>query len=519
MKNYKKYILGTAILSMSLIGCTDDQVLNLSPINSIDESTAFSTPDLIKASVNGMYQAAQIGFYTGSGRGYLWGAAYTQQNDMRGEDVVNTAAFYQISYQGTYDGNSANNVYYWIDSYRLINRCNLIIEGVTKAIANGIIDQTTGNDYIGQAKFLRGITHFELLIHFARPYQDNPNSNFGVPYRDYAINSGSSIDLAFNDGRLSVYDSYVKVLEDLDEAEALTSTSDLIKGNKNAAIAFKARVKLHMRDWTGVLTEVNKIENQYTLTASPSGVFDNNATNTESIFSIQHSAAVNPSVNGALASQYKRRLLVAISPIIWNDQDWLADDLRRAETNVSDGSDDTGKLIFNSAGVKYTNKYRDTNTYTDYTPIIRFAEVLLMKAEAEARLNGVTTDAVDALNAVRNRALANVAVQAYTTASFANSADFVGKVIKERRIEFLLEGRRWADIHRLQMDDLSPVSGIPAKYSNGTVPASVYDPTTPYTGTLGTNSIPYSDHRFLFPLPILETSVNPILAQQQNPGY
>ena len=39
---------------------------------------------------------------------------------MRGEDMVNTAAFYAITYANTWDPSGAlNTVYYWIDTYRL----------------------------------------------------------------------------------------------------------------------------------------------------------------------------------------------------------------------------------------------------------------------------------------------------------------------------------------------------------------------------------------------------------------
>jgi hypothetical protein len=54
---------------------------------------AFSSPSLIALSMNGMYNAAQIGQYNSTnsngGRGYVWGAAFVQQGDNRGEDVVN----------------------------------------------------------------------------------------------------------------------------------------------------------------------------------------------------------------------------------------------------------------------------------------------------------------------------------------------------------------------------------------------------------------------------------------------
>jgi hypothetical protein len=39
----------------------------------------------------------------------VFGAAYVEQNDMRGEDMVNTATFYQLTYTATYDGGLPNN--------------------------------------------------------------------------------------------------------------------------------------------------------------------------------------------------------------------------------------------------------------------------------------------------------------------------------------------------------------------------------------------------------------------------
>ena len=60
--------------------------------------------------VNGVYDAAQSGFYLGTAvRGYPFGAAYIAQGDMRGEDMLNQAAFYQITYEATYNNASPNN--------------------------------------------------------------------------------------------------------------------------------------------------------------------------------------------------------------------------------------------------------------------------------------------------------------------------------------------------------------------------------------------------------------------------
>lgn len=515
MKNYLK-ILTIGLLAFGMNSCNEDDILDLSPINNISVDDAYSSPSLIESSLNGMYNAAAIGQFNSTspngGRGYVWGAAFVQQGDNRGEDVVNLATFYQLTYTATYDAGTANNVYYWIDGYRLINRCNLVIEGVEGAVAKGIITQAVANDYIGQAKFLRAITHFELLTHFARPYQFSAGATHpGIPYREVGVNTQTEIDAELLKGRNTVAECYTKVLADLTSAESLITNTTKTKATKNAAIAFKTRVYLHKRDWDNVLVEGAKIANAFTLTATPNGPFADSYSNTESIFSIMHAATLNPGVNAALASQYKTRGLVSISPIIWRDPSWLADDKRREE----------GVMVNTVSNVKYTNKYKDGVTYTDAAPVIRFAEVVLNMAEANARKSSPDlATALTLLNRVRNRALANPTTQAYTSSDLANQSTMVGAILKERRIEFLMEGRRWSDIHRLQGDDLHPIDGIPGKIKNGGLgTADAFTLGTPYTGALAVAAIPGSDKRFLWPIPLEETNNNPTLKAEQNPGW
>ncbi len=504
--------------------CTEDTIIDTKPFSGVAVEDAFSTPAYIEASLNGVYNAAQIGQYNGTtpngGRGYVWGAAFVQQGDCRGEDVVNLATFYDITYSGTYDPATANNVYYWIDGYRLINRCNIMIDGVNGAVAKGIITQAAANNYIGQVKFLRAITHFELLTYFSQPYNFTVGATHpGIPYRVVGVDTLEEVDAESTKGRNTVAECYDKIIADLNDAETLiTQTATKSKATKNAAIAFKTRVYLHKRDWDNVITEGNKLAGQFTLTPNPGDPFvtANNLTNTESIFSIAHSSIFNPGVNAALASQYKRRKLVCISPIIWRDPSWLADDKRRQEGSLVETGVGPG-----IAGLKFTNKYKDDVNYTDAAPVIRYAEVVLNMAEAHARKAAPdVTTSLTLLNSVRNRALANPGAQAYTAASFPTATDLVGAILKERRIEFVMEGRRWSDIHRLQLDNLFPINGIPAKITSASnPPASAFTLGTPYSGPYGTPAIPGSDKRILWPIPQLETNVSPILAAQQNPGW
>lgn len=517
----KNFLFTFLIAVFALVSCNRDNVLELQPYNQLSEETAFSTPENILLSVNGMYQAAQVGMYnfvnpSQLGRGYPFGAAYFQQNDMRGEDMVNTASFYAITYTGTWDPSGAlNTVYYWTDTYKLINRANLVIEGVNKAIENGVISAEVGNNYVGQALLFRAFSYYELLNFFARPYKHTADaSHLGMPYLLKPSNTIASIEENRQLGRQTVASNYQQIIADLDQAESLMTSKTtrspknaIVYATKEAAIALKTRVYMSKGDYAKVVAEANKLNGLYTLTADPNTPFADNYGNSESIFSLENSATNNPGVNGALASQYNGRSLIAISPIIWNRPEWLANDKRRGASLVRT----------NPAGVLFTNKYKDTSTLTDASPLLRYAEVLLNRAEAKARL-GDASYLAD-LNTVRNRSLADPATQQYT--AFASAADAVKAILMERRIEFLGEGLRWNTITRLQHDDLAPMSGVPAKYRNGQLPTpSDYQIGTPYL--IKASDVPpmaYDDFKYVWPIPTTETSSNPVLAAQQNPGY
>ncbi|MBB4804456.1 hypothetical protein HNP37_004548 [Flavobacterium nitrogenifigens] len=526
MKNIIKTILLSAVV-LGMSSCTEEKVIDLKPINNILSPDAFTTPTLISTYMNGVYNAAAIGQYNAAptspngGRGYVWGAAYVEQGEARGEDVVNMATFYELTYRGTYDPTTANNVYYWVDGYRLINRCNLMIEGTNEAVAKGIITKAIGDNYIGQSKFLRAITHLELLTYFARPYHYTPGATHpGIPYRTVGVNTFEEIESESAKPRNTVADCYDKILADLNDAEALITSGSstafasrpIGRASKWAAIAFKTRLYLQKRDWPNVLVEGAKLNGAFALTADPYAPFQNttgtNASNSESIFSIQHSATANPGVNAALASILKDRALVCISPIIWRDPQWLADDKRRED----------GKFIYTASSIKYTNKYTDVTNRTDAAPIIRYAEVVLNMAEAQARQSNLPA-ALTLLNSVRNRSLANPTTQAYTAASFTTDAAMVAAILKERRIEFLQEGRRWTDIHRLQGDPIAAVatSGIPAKMANAAPTAAAFVLGNTYVIATPIAAIPAADRRFLWPIPQLEMNTNPGLGQ--NPDW
>src|SRR5690349_1165136 len=109
----KKISLYIVLATVAMFGCK--KVLNVQSYTSITDATAFSTADRALLALYGVYDAAQSGGYNGGTerRGYPFGSANIEQGDNRGEDVINIASFYQITYQGTYNPSTANNVAMW----------------------------------------------------------------------------------------------------------------------------------------------------------------------------------------------------------------------------------------------------------------------------------------------------------------------------------------------------------------------------------------------------------------------
>lgn len=517
----KALMTGMAVLVMLVVSSCDKEVVDLQPFDRLTETTAFETPERCELAMVGVYDAAQSGFYAGGQvRGYPFGAANVAQGDCRGEDMLNVALFYAITYESTYDPTTANNQYQWETLFGMVNKANLVIEGVNKAAENGVITAEVAKAYEGEARFLRALAYHELLIHFARPWgHTTDNSHPGVPYRLAPVNTASALEAAIAQGRNSVKECYDLLLSDLEFAEqnlpaTRAGSKKITRATSGAAKALMTRVYLHQNNYDKVIDAGSTLGASYSLTATPEGPFAAFSNNTESIFSIENDVTDNPGVNGALPVMYSvspGRSLVAISPIIWNAPYWDASDLRRTQ------------LAKQNNRAYFSHKYRNITNQDDYNPIIRYAEVVLNMAEAHAR-KGDDATALSMLNQVRNRAVTDPANQ-FTAASFANTNELIRAIIWERRIEFLGEGRRWADIHRLALDTDFSTGGIPGKilYNNTTFASwevgKDYDANGNWIGTLGVPAIAYDNYRFLWPIPQSELNANPTLKAQQNPGY
>lgn len=517
MKNILLYIL----LLTATFSC---DVLNLEQKSSISYNEAFGSYERCELSTVGCYAYAQ-----GSYRGFPFGSRALAMNDVRGEDVA-SSTYLGSSYESTFTTSTGDLSNLWSYLFKLVNQCNIVIDGVRSAAKSNTITEDECNSFEAEARFLRALALHEAMVFYALPYNATPDaSHYGVPVVLVPCNTIEAVNEAYKSGRATAEATYKQIIADLDFAEKClpelrTGTAKISRATKGAAIALKTRIYLHTADYENVVNEASKLVDVnnislkskiggYNLTEDVAGPFLSNSDNTESIFSIENTAADNPTLDGALGQLYYGRKDIAISPVLYNAKFWDKDDLRRSMMTMIDGK-------------YFTAKYPKYVDMDDWAPIIRYAEVLLNYAEAEARLNGVTSVSLALLNKVRNRAVKDESKH-YTLSSFVGKEELVNTILNERRIEFVCEGKRWYDIHRLSTDPVFAVkistgeAGIPAKVNTGNIVSSDYNVASGSVNAelFTISEIPYGDRRFIFPIPQSEINANSVMAEQQNEGW
>ena len=381
----------------------------------------------------------------------------------------------------------------WQQLYYGINRANIAIDNIP-AIQ---MDTTVRARLVRESKFIRGLLYFNLVRLYG-----------AVPL---ILHNPTTIDpTKLLVGRTPADSIYLQIVSDLKDATNLPksySGTDLGRATGGAAHTLLAKVYLTKQDWSNALVQLNIVVNGgygYSLFPNYYDAFQKATKNgKEHIFSAQFETNLG-AVN---STQY-----LSQSFISFNTQTWPIDvpadsslyrlfsatDTRRAVTfynsvyNAATGQ----TVVYSNQYVPYFNKFVDYSLTPLTTqaqsginyPILRYADVLLMYAEAQNELNGgPTTGAYTAINQVRTRA--NVT---NLTAGLSQS-DFRDSLFLERRKEFIQEGHRWFDLVRQGGTVLvDALHKIPAKSAA-------------------------SSKNTLFPIPLVETQLNPKLTQ--NPGY
>jgi hypothetical protein len=340
-----------------------------------------------------------------------------------------------------------------------------------------VVSSEAANDYIAQARFLRGITYYYLLQLYAQPYTKDGGASPGLPLRLQPELTDENNDLA----RSSVAQVYAQILADLDFAESNlydnrgSAYENTTGAHKNTAIAFKTRVYLSMGDYAKVISEANKIVSasapftastgvNHSLQASIDDVFSPPYTTSESIFSMPFTEMNLPGTQNGLGSYYNPGPR-GIGDFSLNMSTGVF------TTSVFDAAKDARKAWMFEAdnGFTYLNKFPTGPQHLDFAPVIRYAEVLLNLSEALVKSGGDNARALALLNAVRTRSNPSGAY-----AGFASTESFVDAILAERRLELVGEGFRSPDLLRngLTIPGKENVAAVPPTSPNYIWPIS-----------------------------------------------
>jgi len=384
----------------------------------------------------------------------------------------------------------------WASSYSGIENANWIILKVPDAT----MDETRKKQLIGEAYYLRAFFHWMLTKNFGDvPIKTEPSTSETKAYV----------------GKSPKADVYKQIYSDLDQALAagLPSYPAVEKGrpSKEAVNALYAKAALYNEDWAKALEKAEAVisSGKYQLMTNVQDVFDyqtEDAARKENIWAYEadpispgnsHQMVGLTGPSGSAGVEYARTSYGSMFAYqdFYNSFNPLDKRRQLLDTTYLNKA---GKMVpqkditpITTEGV-LIRKFRDpvstTGTIVNI-PILRLADIYLIAAEAEARMNGGSAKAYGFINAVRSRA----GLPGLTTGLSKDA--FIDAVLQERSWELFAEGDRWYDLTRTDRF----LTVIP-KATNPVYPSRPVQPKNKY-----------------FPIPQDEVNANPEL--EQNPDW
>jgi len=375
---------------------------------------------------------------------------------------------------------------YWGILYPVIYQVNSAIEGLSRSVK---LTPSVKQQLLGEAVFLRAFCYFYLV----NLYGDVPL----LLTTNYEINRSMP--------RTLESEVWKQIVVDLKDSEQMLSpnyldgtvsqlSNDRVRATKWAATALLARVYLYTKDYTNAEIKASEVIGNTELYTLPqlSDVFLKNSS--ESIWQLQ---PVNPGLNTIIATYF-------VVPTTGFNSDravHLSENLiNQFEAGDSRKDKWTNSVVVNTKKYYYPYKYKVSESnepVTEYTTMIRLAELYLIRAEARIR-NSNISGGIEDLNSLRDRArssattdLPNPLPSISTNLSLEQA---LVAVFHERQTELFAEwGHRWLDIKRTGMVD------------------EIMKEVTPTKGGIWNSNWAY------YPIPLADVQRNPNL--KQNPGY
>ncbi|MEM1135545.1 MAG: RagB/SusD family nutrient uptake outer membrane protein [Bacteroidota bacterium] len=466
MKKYIKILL----ISVLAISC---DFLDETPEDFLSPSNFYVSSEDAVAAVNAIYNQLSFGSYYG---GNMWEVGERASDNLK-EGPVSPPDQESLH---TFTWTSANSNFggLWQRIYVSINRANTAIE----SIPNINMNEELKNRLLAESKFLRALNYFDLLrIYGSVPLTETPTEDLQNLFVER-----SDINQIWN-----------LIIRDLQESENVLPASyqgnDVGRATQGAAKSLLARVYLYKGDYSLAAQKAKEVidANQFSLFEDVADLWDvTNKNGVEHIFSVQYLGGVQgSSFSNLFAVRGAAQPITGSSSAIVRQElvdSFEENDQRKAVSildsyTFSDGSTET----FEPHVWKFFDPTApDPTSGSTNWPIIRYAEVLLIYAEALNESNsGPNAEAYEAINAIRNRAGLENLSEGMTQAAFKEA------LLNERRWELCFEGHRYFDLKRNNL----------------------------LRENMAVLGITVEDRHFLYPLPLRELDANPDLTQ--NPSY
>jgi hypothetical protein len=441
------YLSLIAAIMLTLISC--GKYLEIDPAQNISENLALTTDANVKSVLRGAYSRMR--------HSAVYGGRILRNSELLASDG-------EILWVGTFGGprQIANKQMFaenedvraqWLRSYEVINVANNVLSALN------VVNEADRNRIEGEALFIRALMHFELVRFFAKTYESGQNNNQpGVPI---ILSPTRGIDENNFVSRNTVEQVYAQVLADLQRAAELLPPRNGIFAGADAARAAMARIYLQQGNFPAARDAANTVitNGNYSLRPNYASVFNNDNPSNEDVF------AINFTTQDGLNAMTE---FWSIPQFGGRDGDI---DILPGHLALYDGNDERLFLFFEGNGAMRSGKW---NNQFGVVPVIRFAELFLIRAECNQRLGtNMGASPLEDFNTT------------YTRAGLSPKTEVtLADILLERRRELAHEGHRIHDIKRLK---------------------SSFGPWQ------------YNDNKLVFPIPAREITANPSLSQ--NDGY
>lgn len=488
MKSLNKYLIICCAGLMAILSSCQD-FLEEDPKDRTVVSNFYTTEEAAVSAVNAIY--AHLNSQGGDTFGGVYHGGVWVAPGLASDELVNLQAGSPDQDQlATFSMTPENGMLYeiWKQHYKAISLANTAIARIPAIDMN----TTKRDNLVREAQFLRGLLYFNLV----RLFGEVPLLVDEVVPVAPAANSTDEI--------------YAQIITDLTAAEGLPQEQALGRGKatSGAAKAILAKVYLTLGRYSDCITKCEEVKAMgiYDLYDDFADIYKiANRGQKEAIFSVGFGTNSGSIIFWEVSQMHVRLLPPELQSagITTNTLGWTGptedlvnsyemDDERRGTTVFNRFNETVNGTSYNVPFSRYYfRKYWDVTVPSEFAatggendfPVIRYADVLLMYAEA-LNENGQTGPALDEVNEVRERAELD-------DLEGLNQSELRDAILNERKLEFAAEGHRWFDLVRTGKLEIIVEAAKP-----------------------GVNVEP---KHYLFPIPQRERDFNPNL--KQNNGY